>query len=80
MLVTTNYNSSNIYTDNQNKRLYIDYIKLFDGNENYIKEIILGAKIENAEAIAEYINKILNNKYKHSKEDIIISISNAPLK
>ena len=80
MLITTNYEDKRIEIDNNNKRLYIDYMKLFDENINYIDEIILGPKIENAEGIAEYINKILINKHKAIIKKIPITISKAPLR
>ena len=80
MLITTNYEDRRIEIDNDNKRLYINYIKLFDENINYIDEIILGPRIENAEGIAEYINKILINKNKAAIKKIHITISKAPLR
>lgn len=59
MLITTNYKDKHIEIDNDNKRLYINYIKLFDENNNYINEIILGSKVENAESMVEYIKKTI---------------------
>ena len=49
MLITTNYKDKHIEIDNDNKRLYI----------NYINEIILGSKVENAESMVEYIKKTI---------------------
>lgn len=83
MLITTNYENRQIKIDNDNKRLYINYIKLFDKNNNYINEIILGSKVENAESMVEYIKKVLNDKYRKEgikKKDIKVSISKAPLR
>ena len=83
MLITTSYEDREIKTDNDNKRLYINYMKLFDENDNYINEIILGSKVENAESMVEYIKKVLSNKYSKEgvkKKDIKISISKAPLR
>lgn len=83
MLITTNYEDKLIEMDNDNKRLYINYIKLFDKNNNYINEIILGPKIENSESMVEYIKKVLSNKYSKEgikKKDIKVSISKAPLR
>ena len=75
-----NIDSKDIKRDLKKKRLYIDYCKLFDKNENYIKEIILGSKVSNVQSVAEYISKILlekeNNKLKSTK----ITVSKAPLR
>ena len=82
MLVTNDYKSDEILIDNDNKKLYIDYIKLFDENSNYIKEIIIGSKVENNEAVAEYIRKVLHSKNTdmNKLDDIKVSISEAPLR
>ncbi|WP_297245135.1 hypothetical protein [uncultured Brachyspira sp.] len=82
MLVTNDYKSDEILIDNYNKKLYIDYIKLFDENNNYIKEIIIGSKVENNEAVAEYIRKVLHSKNTEMNklDDIKVSISEAPLR
>ena len=83
ILITTNYEGREIKIDNYNKRLYINYMKLFDENDNYINEIILGSKVENAESIVEYIKKVLSNKYSKeiiNNKDIKVSISKAPLR
>lgn len=82
MLVTNDYKSDEILIDNDNKKLYIDYIKLFDENNNYIKEIIIGSKVENNEAVAEYIRKVLHSKNTEMNklDDIKVSISEAPLR
>ncbi|PCG21157.1 hypothetical protein KQ44_00020, partial [Brachyspira sp. G79] len=82
MLVTNDYKSDEILIDNYNKKLYIDYIKLFDENSNYIKEIIIGSKVENNEAVAEYIRKALHlkNTEANKLDDIKVSISEAPLR
>ena len=82
MLVTNDYKSDEILIDNDNKKLYIDYIKLFDENNNYIKEIIIGSKVENNEAVAEYIRKVLHSKNTemNNLDDIKVSISEAPLR
>lgn len=81
MLITTDYKDENIKVDN-NKRLYIDYNELFNENENFIKEIILGGKIEDKELMADYIKKIIYNKYKGNNKmnEIKVSISQAPLR
>ncbi|KLI35479.1 hypothetical protein SZ50_03600 [Brachyspira hyodysenteriae] len=82
MLVTNDYKSDEILIDNDNKKLYIDYIKLFDEKINYIKEIIIGSKVENNEAVAEYIRKVLHSKNTEMNklDDIKVSISEAPLR
>lgn len=82
MLVTNDYKSDEILIDNDNKKLYIDYIKLFDEKSNYIKEIIIGSKVENNEAVAEYIRKVLHSKNTEMNklDDIKVSISEAPLR
>ncbi|WP_278846837.1 tetratricopeptide repeat protein [Brachyspira pilosicoli] len=82
MLVTNDYKSDEILIDNDNKKLYIDYIKLFDERTNYIKEIIIGSKVENNEAVAEYIRKVLHTKNTEMNklDDIKVSISEAPLR
>ncbi|WP_020005132.1 tetratricopeptide repeat protein [Brachyspira innocens] len=82
MLVTNDYKSDEILIDNDNKKLYIDYIKLFDENTNYIKEIIIGSKVENNEAVAEYIRKALHlkNTEANKLDDIKVRISEAPLR
>ena len=80
IISVNNIDSKDIKRDLKIKRLYIDYCKLFDKNENYIKEIILGSKVSNVQLVAEYITKILlekeNNKLKSTK----ITISKAPLR
>ncbi|MEI0495359.1 tetratricopeptide repeat protein [Brachyspira intermedia] len=82
MLVTNDYKSDEILIDNDNKKLYIDYIRLFDEKSNYIKEIIIGSKVENNEAVAEYIRKVLHSKNTEMNklDDIKVSISEAPLR
>ena len=82
MLATSDYKSDEILIDNENKKLYIDYITLFNENTNYIKEIIIGSKVENNEAIAEYIRKILHSKNTevNKLDNIKVSISKAPLR
>ncbi|MEI0595478.1 tetratricopeptide repeat protein [Brachyspira pilosicoli] len=82
MLVTNDYKSDEILIDNDKKKLYIDYIKLFDERNNYIKEIIIGSKVENNEAVAEYIRKVLHTKNTEMNklDDIKVSISEAPLR
>ncbi|WP_157154471.1 hypothetical protein [Brachyspira murdochii] len=82
MLVTSNYKSKEIKSDKNSKKLYVDYIKLFDENSNYIREIIIGSKVENNESIAEYIRKILHEKNndRNKLDDIKVSISKAPLR
>lgn len=44
MLITTNYKNENINIEEDKKRLYLNYNELFNENENFIKEIILGGK------------------------------------
>ena len=82
MLVTNDYKSDEILIDNDKKKLYIDYIKLFDEKSNYIKEIIIGSKVENNEAVAEYIRKVLHSKNTEMNklDDIKVRISEAPLR
>ncbi|WP_239650282.1 tetratricopeptide repeat protein, partial [Brachyspira hyodysenteriae] len=82
MLVTSDYKSKEIKADKINNKLYIDYLKLFDKNTNYIKEIIIGSKVENNESLAEYIRKILHEKNtdKNKLDDIKVIISEAPLR
>lgn len=82
MLATSDYKSDEILIDNENKKLYIDYITLFNENTNYIKEIIIGSKVENNEAIAEYIRKVLHSKNTevNKLDNIKVSISKAPLR
>lgn len=64
MLITTNYKNENINIEEDKKRLYINYNELFNENENFIKEIILGGKIEDKELTSDYIKQIIYNKYK----------------
>ncbi|MEI0686484.1 hypothetical protein R4M03_01080 [Brachyspira pilosicoli] len=82
MLVTNDYKSDEILIDNDKKKLYIDYMPLFDERTNYIKEIIIGSKVENNEAVAEYIRKVLHTKNTEMNklDDIKVSISEAPLR
>ncbi|TVL76163.1 hypothetical protein A9X81_06160 [Brachyspira hyodysenteriae] len=82
MLVTSDYKSKEIKADKINNKLYIDYLKLFDQNTNYIKEIIIGSKVENNESLAEYIRKILHEKNtdKNKLDYIKVLISEAPLR
>ena len=80
MLITTDYKNEKIKEDNE--RLYINYGELFNENENFIKEIILGGKIENKELKTDYIKKIIYNKHKENNKmnKIKVSISQAPLR
>ncbi|WP_278847587.1 tetratricopeptide repeat protein [Brachyspira pilosicoli] len=82
MLVTSDYKSKEIQADRINNKLYIDYLKLFNKNTNYIKEIIIGSKVENNESLAEYIRKILHEKNtdKNKLDNIKVLISEAPLR
>ena len=82
MLITTNYKNENINIEEDKKRLYINYNELFNENENFIKEIILGGKIEDKELTADYIKQIIYNKYKDNDKTnkIKVSISHAPLR
>ena len=82
MLVTSDYKSKEIQADRTNNKLYIDYLKLFNKNTNYIKEIIIGSKVENNESLAEYIRKILHEKNtdKNKLDNIKVLISEAPLR
>lgn len=75
-----NIYSKDIKRDLKIKRLYIDYYKLFDKNENYIKEIILGSKVSNVQSVAEYISRILLEKENNKLRDIKVSMSKAPLR
>ena len=82
MLITTDYKNENINIEEDKKRLYLNYNKLFNENENFIKEIILGGKIEDKELTADYIKQIIYNKYKDNDKmnKIKVSISQAPLR
>lgn len=82
MLITTNYKNENINIEEDKKRLYINYNELFNENENFIKEIILGGKIEDKELTSDYIKQIIYNKYKDNDKmnKIKVSISHAPLR
>lgn len=82
MLITTDYKNKNINIEKDNERLYIDYNELFNENENFIKEIILGGKIEDKELKADYIKKIIYNKHKENNKmnKIKVSIYQAPLR
>ena len=82
MLITTDYKNENINIEEDKKRLYLNYNKLFNENENFIKEIILGGKIEDKELTADYIKQIIYNKYKDNDKTnkIKVSISHAPLR
>ena len=82
MLITTNYKNENINIEEDKKRLYINYNELFNENENFIKEIILGGKIEYKELTSDYIKQIIYNKYKDNDKmnKIKVSISQAPLR
>lgn len=82
MLITTNYKNENINIEEDKKRLYINYNELFNENENFIKEIILGGKIEDKELTSDYIKQIVYNKYKDNDKmnKIKVSISQAPLR
>lgn len=82
MLITTNYKNENINIEEDKKRLYINYNELFNENENFIKEIILGGKIADKELTSDYIKQIIYNKYKDNDKmnKIKVSISQAPLR
>ena len=82
MLITTNYKNENINIEEDKKRLYINYNELFNENENFIKEIILGGKIEDKELTSDYIKQIIYNKYKDNDKmnKIKVGISQAPLR
>lgn len=82
MLITTNYKNANINIEEDKKRLYINYNELFNENENFIKEIILGGKIEDKELTSDYIKQTIYNKYKDNDKmnKIKVSISQAPLR
>lgn len=82
MLITTNYKNENINIEEDKKRLYINYNELFNENENFIKEIILGGKIEDKELTSDYIKQVIYNKYKDNDKmnKIKVSISHAPLR
>lgn len=82
MLITTNYKNENINIEEDKKRLYLNYNELFNENENFIKEIILGGKIEDKELTSDYIKQIIYNKYKDNDKmnKIKVSISHAPLR
>lgn len=82
MLITTNYKNENINIEEDKKRLYVNYNELFNENENFIKEIILGGKIADKELTSDYIKQIIYNKYKDNDKmnKIKVSISQAPLR
>ena len=82
MLITTDYKNENINIEEDKKRLYINYNELFNENENFIKEIILGGKIKNKELMSDYIKQIIYNKYKDNDKmnKIKVSVSQAPLR
>lgn len=75
-----NIDSQDIKRDLRTKRLYMDYTELFNKDENYIKEIILGSKISNVQSMAEYISKMLLEKENNKLRNIKVSISKAPLR
>lgn len=75
-----NIDSQDIKRDLRTKRLYMDYTELFNKDENYIKEIILGSKISNVQSMAEYISKMLLEKENNKLKSIKVSISKAPLR
>lgn len=75
-----NIDSQDIKRDLRTKRLYMDYTELFNKDENYIKEIILGSKISNVQSVAEYISKMLLEKENNKLKNIKISVSKAPLR
>ncbi|WP_157147523.1 hypothetical protein [Brachyspira pilosicoli] len=58
----------------------MDYTELFNKDENYIKEIILGSKISNVQSMVEYISKMLLEKENNKLRNIKVSISKAPLR
>lgn len=75
-----NIDSQDIKRDLRTKRLYMDYTELFNKDENYIKEIILGSKISNVQSMVEYISKMLLEKENNKLRNIKVSISKAPLR
>lgn len=75
-----NIDSKDIKRDLKIKRLYINYAKLFNKNENHIKEIVLGSKISNVQSVAEYISKMLLEKENNKLKNIKINVSKAPLR
>ncbi len=75
ILCTTTPDNKTIEVDKNIDKLYIKYIPLFD---KYVEEIILGSKIKDKEAVKDYLQALLNEKYSENK--IKISISKAPLR
>ncbi len=75
ILCTTTPDNKTIEVDKNIDKLYIKYIPLFD---KYVEEIILGSKIKDKEAVKDYLQALLNEKYPENK--IKISISKAPLR
>lgn len=75
ILCTTTPDNKSIEVDKNIDKLYIKYIPLFD---SYVEEIILGSKIKDKEAVKDYLQALLNEKYSENK--IKISISKAPLR
>ena len=82
MIITTNRDDINIKKCDNTNKLYINYEELFNEEENFIKEIILGNKIENKELLINDIENILKMKQtKYNKmNEIKISVSQAPLR
>lgn len=82
MIITTNRNDFNIKKCDNTNKLYVNYEELFNEDENYIKEIILGSKIEDKELLINDIENILKMKQtKNNKmNEIKISVSQAPLR
>ena len=72
----TKNNDSDVLFDKDINRLYSNYeIPIFE--ENYLKKVIIGPKIENAPSLKEvYQHLIMKNK---SNKDIDIKISELPL-
>ncbi|CRF31481.1 hypothetical protein BRSU_0168 [Brachyspira suanatina] len=80
MLVVYDIESQYIKIDTKIKKLYVDYLKLFDDKSNYIKEIIVGSKVENVESMIEYIRKLLSSKQNKELHSIPVTFSKAPLR
>lgn len=80
ILIISDIESKNIQMDTKIRKLYVNYLKLFDDKSNYIKEIIVGSKVENVESIIEYIRKLLSSKQNKELHNIPVTFSKAPLR
>ena len=70
-------NSDEYHIDPISQRVYRDYLPILDKKEKYLKEIILGTKIENGNSQAEMLKVFLK---KEKNMDMKVSLSQAPLR